>query len=501
MIAERQEQEQEHVIQQQQQRLQSQSQAQPQPHNQIPIPQRRLDPVEEANAKLTGRSVSPNAPPGALPRMPSSSMLAQRNISGNGPSRPAPPDAFRPARMRPPEGPRERRASATSNRDRDREGSSSSTGTGTGSGTPPMATSSTISLPEGMVRHQLTDNPVPTSSSSGPTTLAPAAAVKPTPPRPDRFSRDSFGNPRPISRFSIDSDVTTGNSPIRSPGANTPPRRISTLPEDEEDRGSESPPRLAPLLPVLNLPSESISIDTSDVVTPPLSSVEPVPEVPPETRSTLAALSRQDPLERRASRRFSSYNFSKMLPGSPSSKKLSSPQRPMRRGNIPPMPPLPEMNLTKAIEEGNSSRSHLGANGSSSGRSASPSSVRTPSPQPDHDSSMRVIPTPDVTPTPAAPAPPTSISVFLQIGRQVKKTTIELPTSLSNIKLCFMERFEYDPGKEDFPEVYIRDHRTGVQFELEDIDDLADGTVLSLNIERKLTKRQSLPVPKLTNSA
>jgi hypothetical protein len=50
-----------------------------------------------------------------------------------------------------------------------------------------------------------------------------------------------------------------------------------------------------------------------------------------------------------------------------------------------------------------------------------------------------------------------------------------------------MERFEYDPGKEDFPEVYIRDPRTGVQFELEDMDDLREGTVLSLNIERKLS--------------
>lgn len=86
---------------------------------------------------------------------------------------------------------------------------------------------------------------------------------------------------------------------------------------------------------------------------------------------------------------------------------------------------------------------------------------------------------------PVAPAPPTSLSVFLQIGRQVKKTTIELPTSLSNIKLSFMERFEYDPGKEDFPEVYIRDPTTGVQFELEDVDDVRDGTVLSLNIERE----------------
>lgn len=475
LLIEKQEQEQQHQ-QEQQHRQQQLGQGQGQGQH------RRLDPVEEANAKLTGRSVSPSAHPGGLPRMPSSHMLAQRNASGNppAPSRPAPPDAFRPARMRPPEGPKERRASAASST---REGVMSS-------GTPPPTTSSTISLPEGMVRHQLTDNPVPTpttsSSNSVPTTLAPAQPVKPTPPRPDRFSRDSFGNPRPISRFSVDSDITAGHSPIRSPGAHTPPRRISTLPEDDEDRPqNQSPPRLAPLLPVLNLPSESLSMsDTSDIQTPP----KLVPEVPAETRSTLAALSRQDPLERRASRRFSSYNFNKMLPGSPSSKKLSSPQRPMRRANVPPMPPLPELNLSKVLEESNTSRSHLGANGSSSGRSASPSSVRTPSPQPDYDSSMRVIPTPDATPTPAVPVPtPTSVSLFLQIGRQVKKTTVELPTNLSTIKLCFMERFEYDPGKEDFPEVYIRDPGTGVQFELEDMDDLREGTVLSLNIEREYT--------------
>ena len=99
---------------------------------------------------------------------------------------------------------------------------------------------------------------------------------------------------------------------------------------------------------------------------------------------------------------------------------------------------------------------------------------------------MRVIPTPNATPTPAAPTPvPSSVSIFLQIGRQVKKTNVELPTNLSSIKLLFMERFEYDPGKEDFPEVYIRDYKTGVQFELEDMDDLRAGTVLSLNIERE----------------
>lgn len=79
----------------------------------------------------------------------------------------------------------------------------------------------------------------------------------------------------------------------------------------------------------------------------------------------------------------------------------------------------------------------------------------------------------------------TSLSIFLQIGRRVKKATVELPASFSALRLLFMERFEYDPGLEDFPEVYIRDNRTGVQFELEEMEDLKEGCVLSLDIERE----------------
>jgi len=48
-----------------------------------------------------------------------------------------------------------------------------------------------------------------------------------------------------------------------------------------------------------------------------------------------------------------------------------------------------------------------------------------------------------------------------------------------------MEKFDYDPGVEDFPDVYIRDTATGLQFELEDVDELRDGSLLTLNIERE----------------
>lgn len=60
---------------------------------------------------------------------------------------------------------------------------------------------------------------------------------------------------------------------------------------------------------------------------------------------------------------------------------------------------------------------------------------------------------------------------------------------MSALRLLFMERFEYDPGMEDFPNVYIRDNKTGVQYELEDMDDVSDGCVLALDFERKWPKQ------------
>lgn len=48
-----------------------------------------------------------------------------------------------------------------------------------------------------------------------------------------------------------------------------------------------------------------------------------------------------------------------------------------------------------------------------------------------------------------------------------------------------MEKFEYDSGLDDFPDVYVRDPVSGVGYELEDMDDVRQGSVLSLNIERE----------------
>jgi len=51
--------------------------------------------------------------------------------------------------------------------------------------------------------------------------------------------------------------------------------------------------------------------------------------------------------------------------------------------------------------------------------------------------------------------------------------------------MLFVDKFAYNPGQEDFPAIYIRDPSSGVQYELEDTDEVSDRCLLSLNIERE----------------
>ena len=452
-------------------------------------------------------SYSPKSTTSQLPpvKIPSSQALAERSRTGL-PARPAPPDAFKPVR-RVHEGPKRSPS--------------------------PRPPSEQFPL----IRHQLSDNPVPSPPSrqnqlSPPSRQSPLspppvpAALSPptpppkaTPPRPDRFSRDSFGNPRAVSRFSMDSEITNG-SPVVS--QSPPAKTLIPLAEVTEPSSSPSPvvkpEPFLPTLPTINLPSMSIQFPDAPEVEAGL--IESLPDVPPETRATLAALGRPDALERRASKRFSSYTFNRMLPGSsPSHSKsasVGSPQRPTRRNDRPPpMPSLPESlagnNLGVSTNESGRAKTpsptttslQLPPNGFelADGRSSSSASFHTT--QSDASSgeggegSVRVVKTPEQVDigTQATPRPgdiaspeqrsmPSSMPVFLQIGRQVKKVVLDLPITMSSLRLLFMERFEYDPGMEDFPDVYMRDNKTGIQFELEDMEDLRERCVLSLNIER-----------------
>ncbi|WVR03376.1 hypothetical protein IAU60_000367 [Kwoniella sp. DSM 27419] len=442
-------------------------------------------------------SASPASVNAQLPRdrVPSSSRLAERGQRSNLPTRPPPPDAFRPPRVRP------------------SDASLASTASTQAAAQAPTRRSLSPSLPHAPepVRHQLVDKPVPLPSGPPSITIQglPPSQAK-VPPRPERFSRDSYGSHRPVSRFSADSDITNG-SPIRSPPSRRRNDSIGSLPEadsEDEQEAETSNTSLLPSLPVLNLPAalELPDEPSALAMTGPVPS-QSLPDVPPETRATLAALQRSDALERRASKRFSSYTFNKMLPGSPGKKSgTGSPQRPTRRvERPPPMPALPESlaNASRSVVGqpepvrsplSDARADYISANGNSPMVEAAPSSPLINVTSDDSsDRSVRIVKTPEssediaahATPRPrtSLPASPTSLSLFLQIGRQVKRATVDLPISLSNLRLLFMERFEYDPGMEDFPDVYLRDPKTGVQFEVEDMDDLKEGCVLSLNIE------------------
>ncbi|KAI5984275.1 actin interacting protein 3-domain-containing protein [Pisolithus albus] len=76
-----------------------------------------------------------------------------------------------------------------------------------------------------------------------------------------------------------------------------------------------------------------------------------------------------------------------------------------------------------------------------------------------------------------------SFPVFLQVGREVKKATFEPGMTVSSLRMLFVDKFSYNPGMENFPAIYIRDPSSGVQYELEDMEEIKEKCLLSLNIE------------------
>lgn len=77
------------------------------------------------------------------------------------------------------------------------------------------------------------------------------------------------------------------------------------------------------------------------------------------------------------------------------------------------------------------------------------------------------------------------INIFLQLGRQTRKASLERGSeiSIARLRMLFVDRFAYSPGKDDFPTIYIKDPSSGVSYELEDLHDVAEGCLLTLSIE------------------
>jgi hypothetical protein len=75
------------------------------------------------------------------------------------------------------------------------------------------------------------------------------------------------------------------------------------------------------------------------------------------------------------------------------------------------------------------------------------------------------------------------MAIYLQIERNVKKVKLEELPTIASLRGLFLERFQYNPGLDDFPLIYLRDPVVGVQYELEDLSEVKQGSLLSLNID------------------
>lgn len=77
----------------------------------------------------------------------------------------------------------------------------------------------------------------------------------------------------------------------------------------------------------------------------------------------------------------------------------------------------------------------------------------------------------------------TSLTLFLQVGKSVKKTKFEGELTHSGLRMLFMEKFQYNPGQEDFPTIYVKDPQTNIHYELESLVDVKQNAFLSLNVD------------------
>ena len=375
----------------------------------------------------------------------------------------------------------------------------------------------------------------------------------PIPPVPQEATSARTGLPRsPSSRRGTGSSrsATPGPEVVDTDGPQTrqrPPRQPSSLSQvsrpvtETEVMEVVLPPPEPPVpVPTLAVPKETAPPEMkryslSDRPTPTIEIADPTPRLqpdavdsstpPPDTpntpgvESSLAALKSSEALQRRASKRFSTYTFSKMT-GAGGGPTLGAGRKTLAAGLI--LTPGDLAALTEADEDGGEVPAKPKLDGNlvrrrSSDRRRKEEPIMPVPPLPNQVDSRSTTPTPpvpplvngdyskdivtkpptngrplthvteDTEPPPTPPTPPTAtdITVFLQVLRQVKKVTMDPPQSFGALRVLFVDKFAYNPGQGNFPAIYIRDPSSGVQYELENVSEVKDKCLLSLNIERK----------------
>jgi len=99
------------------------------------------------------------------------------------------------------------------------------------------------------------------------------------------------------------------------------------------------------------------------------------------------------------------------------------------------------------------------------------------------------------------------VAVFLQLGNSVRKTNVVLrEVTMQSLRLLFVEKFQYNPGAETFPHILITDKESGMRYILESMDDIVENTTLTLDVAgmitfRRLLMQSNLPCRKLFKMA
>ncbi|RAL61349.1 hypothetical protein DID88_009485 [Monilinia fructigena] len=230
----------------------------------------------------------------------------------------------------------------------------------------------------------------------------------------------------------------------------------------------------------------------------------PPPPSPPKTNAALAALQRGGDLERRASRRYSAYQISKLVGASPN----GVPMLP-----VPQNSPIPNRGRNDARESLRAvqNRDHRPGRPTSRLVQNETSPVRKPSmiieesqeapakqpeelpadevptikaaednqPLPREDSPTYGSQARQFTPEESPPLTDKEITVFLQYKTKVKKFVLAdgyKDLSMARLQLAFIEKFAWNTHNNgvDLPEIYIQDPVSGVRHELEDLHDIKD---------------------------
>ncbi|KAI9294205.1 AIP3-domain-containing protein [Neoconidiobolus thromboides FSU 785] len=72
--------------------------------------------------------------------------------------------------------------------------------------------------------------------------------------------------------------------------------------------------------------------------------------------------------------------------------------------------------------------------------------------------------------------------LFIKLDSKTKKIIYTGPLTIASLNMLFVENFHYHPGSDPFPALYIRDPFVNVFYELEDVNEVKDGSILQLNV-------------------